>query len=143
MVRNTLEQAFPRLRGTIYNITSPRTAEYNCIAWAAGDTERWWWPTPSSYWPPGVSLEETIESFIQAFVTLGFVPTDRDQLEPGFEKIAIYVDNTGKPTHVARQLHNGFWTSKLGHSVDIEHTLLGLTNSSYGSVAQVLKRFVS
>ena len=86
MVKNILEQKFPRLRGTIYNIISPETADYNCIAWAAGDTERWWWPIPPSYWPLGVSLQETIESFIQAFVTLGFVPTDSDQLEPGFEK---------------------------------------------------------
>jgi hypothetical protein len=37
-----LEALFPRLRGTAYRITSPASEVYNCIAWAAGDTEHWW-----------------------------------------------------------------------------------------------------
>jgi hypothetical protein len=39
-----LEDLFPRLRRTGYRITSDATAEYNCIAWAAGQTHIPWWP---------------------------------------------------------------------------------------------------
>lgn len=59
---------------------------------------------------------------------------------PNFEKIAIYVDNNGKPQHAARQLQNGLWTSKIGVDVDIEHELHGLENSRYGNVRSILKR---
>ncbi|HEY7428267.1 MAG TPA: hypothetical protein VH682_28795 [Gemmataceae bacterium] len=38
------EVLFPRLNGTAYRITSPASDVYNCIAWAAGETNRWWWP---------------------------------------------------------------------------------------------------
>ena len=141
MVRSYLEVVFPSLQGTGYDITSPATPDYNCIAWAAGDTARWWWPNQSFYyWPQGSPLEETLAAFVPAFATRGFIPCDDDTVEAGFEKIAIYVNNQGKPTHAARQLHNGRWSSKLGKEVDIEHSLVGLMNSEYGSVAQILKR---
>ena len=39
-----IEQAFPRLRGAPYQVTSPEDDRYNCIAWAAGDPKHWWWP---------------------------------------------------------------------------------------------------
>ena len=42
----SIEAAFPALVGTGYFVTSPATPEYNCIAWAAGETDRWWWPDP-------------------------------------------------------------------------------------------------
>lgn len=144
LVNERLEREFPNLTSTGYTITSPETPEYNCIAWAAHDTERWWEPDPLGqyYWPAGVSLEITLDTFVRAFATRGFVLCERDQLEPGFEKIAFYVDRNGNPTHVARQLSNGKWTSKLGDWEDIEHKLDGLTDSSYGSVAKVLKRLL-
>jgi hypothetical protein len=140
-VSSYLEVVFPNLQGTSYDITSPATPDYNCIAWAAGDTARWWCPNPLFYyWPQGSPLEETLAAFVQAFATLGFIPCDDDTVELGFEKIAIYVNSQGKPTHAARQLHNGRWSSKLGNEVDIEPALVGLTNSEYGSVARILKR---
>ncbi len=43
--------------------------------------------------------------------------------------------------HVARQLKEGMWTSKLGPDEDIEHnTLDALEGELYGAVTQVLKR---
>lgn len=106
---------------------------------------RWWWPDAldTSYWPEGAPRQETVAAFVQAYATLGFVTCQSDTLEPGFEKIAIYVDTSGKPSHAARQLPSGKWTSKLGRSEDIEHLLDGLTNSEYGSVARILKRPVN
>lgn len=94
------------------------------------------------YWPHGVPRQLTLEGYAQAFKTLGYTPCDTSEVESGFEKIAIYVDhNTGVPTHAARQLPDGKWTSKLGKLEDIEHeTLEGLTGSAYGSVRVILRR---
>lgn len=140
-----LESAFPSLASSGYTITSPSTPEYTCIAWAAGDTERWWWPLTGSfaYWPSNVPVQETLAAFIKAFATLGFMPCDGSHMEQGYEKVALYIDQNGKPTHAARQLPNGRWTSKLGKIEDIEHELDGVTGSVYGSVAQILKRPIS
>lgn len=137
-----LESWFPQLSHSAYAITSPATPEYNCIAWAAGDTERWWWPVAGSYayWPANAPVQETLVAFIKAFATLGFMPCDDSQVEQGHEKVALYVDQNGKPTHAARQLPNGRWTSKLGKIEDIEHELEAVVGPVYGSVAQILKR---
>jgi hypothetical protein len=85
-------------------------------------------------------LQVSLDAFIKAFGTLGFIPCDDPYMEQGYEKVALYVDHDGKPTHAARQLPNGRWTSKLGKIEDIEHELEGVTGSVYGSVAQILKR---
>lgn len=136
------ETLFPRLQGTAYRITSPANDGYNCIAWAAGDTKHWWWPDEPvrTYWPVGVPRLETLAAFRDAFATLGYVPCEQADLESGFEKIALYADVDGTPTHAARQLSNGRWTSKLGALEDIEHALEDLTGATYGSVVQVCKR---
>jgi hypothetical protein len=140
-----LERFFPRLRGSAYRVTSPRDRRYNCIAWAAGDTQRCWWPgappDDDGYcWPPGVSEEETVAAFLAAFATLGYVPAMGEELEPGWEKVALFADALGVPTHAARQLADGHWTSKLGRLEDIEHNLRDLEGEDYGRVVQVLKR---
>ncbi len=137
-----IESVFPNLTRSAYAITSPSTPEYNCIAWAAGDTERWWWPVAGAfaYWPPNIPVQESLDAFIKAFGSIGFTPCENANVEQGYEKVALYVDRNGKPTHVARQLPNGRWTSKLGRIEDIEHELDGLTGAAYGVVAQVLKR---
>lgn len=134
-----LPNAFPGLSREPCAITSPKSGSYNCIAWAAGDSRRWWWPH-DYYWPEGCSREETISAFIQAFDTLGYSPTDNGGLVDGVEKVALYaIEDT--PTHAALQLDNGWWTSKLGTGVDICHTLTGLEASSlYGNVSLFLER---
>jgi len=139
----SLESAFPRLRATRYTITSLATEEYNCIAWAAGESDRWWWPDPSGtdYWPDHAPREVTVDAFIAAFSVLGFEPCSSEALEEGVEKVAIYVDSIGEPTHISRQLSSGRWTSKLGKAEDIEHDFSGLDGSSlYGPVARILRR---
>lgn len=86
--------------------------------------------------------ELTIAAFIQAYQTVGYEPCESSDFESGFEKIAIYATPDGEPTHAARQLPNGKWTSKLGRWEDIEHELDGLTSEMYGSVKQILKRSI-
>lgn len=137
----TIKDAFPHLDDDGFTETSPATADYNCIAWAARHTDQWWWPDPLGvyYWPDGVSRIETIDAFYQAFEAVGYVRCEDGQIEGMAEKVALYVLN-GKPTHAARQLPDGNWSSKLGKWIDITHTLHGLEGPAYGQVAGFLKR---
>lgn len=131
---------FPRLQNTPYRVTSPPTWRYNCIAWAAGDESRWWWPMDPFYWPAGVPSEETISAFETAYQTIGYEVCADGTLEAGIEKVAIYADRSGAPKHAARQLDDGRWTSKLGRSVDISHTLEGLESAAYGRAVRFMAR---
>lgn len=139
-----LEGKFPGLANGNYKITSRKTKEYNCIAWSFEETTRWWWPDKYEqyYWPNNVPRLETLEAFIRVFQEIGYNPCFNENFESGFQKVAIFVDENGAPTHAARQLSNGKWTSKLGGEVDIEHELEGVAgqNTPYGSVAQILSR---
>ncbi|MBU7581723.1 MAG: hypothetical protein KAF91_02210 [Nostoc sp. TH1S01] len=139
-----IESNYPNLVTNGYKITSQDTIDYNCVAWAAQDNETWWWPDSQYqyYWPPDIPREETLQAFHQAFQILGYEFCESDVLEAGFQKIAIYVNSSNTPTHVARQLPNGKWTSKLGSWEDIEHNnLQGLIgNPGYGEVACIMKK---
>ena len=140
-----LEATFPLLHKEGYIITSPKTPTYNCIAWAAGEDFRWWWPDPNYqyYWPIR-TRNCLIKTFKDAFATLGYISCCMNACyECGYEKVAIY--RLGfNVTHMARQLPSGEWTSKCGQSEDIIHcTLAGLESSNpdgYGSIAEILKR---
>jgi len=138
-----LEFAFNNLKKGGYKITSEQTRLYNCIAFAAGEIYRWWWPIIGAYWPKQAPRQNTIESFIIAFGTLGYLICNDGTLESGFEKVAIYAKN-GVPKHMARQLPSGMWTSKCGILEDIEHETLealdGFDELGYGQVVKFLKR---
>ena len=121
LVVDHLEAGFPGLKRTKHDVTSEASVEYNCIAWAAGDTGKAWWPSnyqpyPSRqyYWPRELPRICTLENFIAAFRLLGYSVCKSFKREIRFEKVAIYVNGLGKPTHMARQLETGKWTSKLG-----------------------------
>jgi hypothetical protein len=92
-----------------------------------------------SYWPDGAVRQPTLAAFQKAFSLLGYSPTENDHAESSIEKIAIYA-RAESPTHVARQLPNGDWTSKLGASIDVSHTLAGLEGPLYGRVVAVMQR---
>jgi hypothetical protein len=144
-VNPLLPVLFPGLSGSAYRETSPADRRYNCIAWAAQDDQNWWWPQPSdeTYWPPSVPRIESLEGFIDAFRTLGYAPCNHADPEPGFEKIAFYIGEDGIPSHAARQLESGRWTSKLGELEDIEHELEVLEGERYGTIGAVMKRPMS
>jgi hypothetical protein len=71
---------------------------------------------------------------------LGYSRCEAPQLEPGVEKLAIYVEPDGTPTHAARQLSDGHWTSKLGELEDVEHFTLESLENFYGKVILILAR---
>lgn len=136
-----LEREFPGLQGTAWQPASPAMPDYNCIAWAMSDTTHWWEPLhPDTFWPQGAPQARTTSAYVAAFGLAGFVPCSSPDLEPGYEKIALFVDQRGVPTHATRQLSSGTWTSKLGRSVDIEHELTALEGQKYGQVSVILRR---
>ncbi len=144
----TLQSVFPKLNTGNCQITSLSNTRYNCVAWAAGEQSLNWWPTKAdglglfSYWPISIKAA-TIANFCKAFGALGYELCGQTDLEPGHEKVAVYADGN-YPTHMARQLPDGKWTSKLGKGVDITHDSLELLEGDeYGKVAAVLKRAIT
>ena len=143
-----LEMHLPGLAGTDYAITSPPSEHYNCIAWAVGEAHRWWSPLAEDgeYWPFPYEPEATAEVVQVGLATAGFEVCADGGPTPGAEKIALFADERGF-THVARQLSNGRWTSKLGSDCDIEHELEALKGFEdspdayrYGRVVAFMRR---
>jgi hypothetical protein len=143
-----LERCFPKLAAAGYDKTSdatgypPTPGAYNCIAWAADDPRKkyFWWPDPDSYWPFWIKREESVSCFVKTFRWLGYRLCDSSCQEPSYDKIVLYAIHRSRqptpvptrlehfhdwePTHMARQLPDGSWTSKLGGSEDITHFTL-------------------
>jgi hypothetical protein len=143
MDQNALQFLFPHFEsdGGLIHLAS-ETTDYNCIAWAAGRTDQFWWPAAGddTFWPDQAPNEETIDAFVFAFATLRYEPCHSGDREPGYEKIALYAYR-GKPTHAARQLPDGKWTSKLGKGPLVTHnTPRGVEGPVYGSVVRYLRR---
>jgi hypothetical protein len=144
MISAELAALYPNLAGDGGKKTSEKDPGYNCIAWAAKRDTKWWWQPGGGtgiFWPNGVIDDSTFECFVQLFESLGYVKCDGHELEPFYEKVAIYAYPDGEFSHVAGQLPSGFWTSKLGPDEDIQHNSPhGLEGQNYGEVKQVLKR---
>ena len=138
-----LEAIFPKLVDSHYTTTSSPTQDYNCIAWAAGDDQRWWWPDVAGvrYWPPNIRRDESLAAFHSMFESFGYALCVDEKHESGYERVAIFVNDDG-PQHASRQLANGRWTSKLGELDDIEHDLRDLEGTEYGTVVAIMKRAV-
>lgn len=141
-----LRELFPAISEES-RITSPEDDSYNCIAWAAEDTSLKWWPldlpTTGAYWPSEVAPEDSVDGFVAGFGVLGYERCAGGGLEPGFQKLVLYVDANGNPSHMARQLPSGAWASKLGDLEDIEHpTPEDLCGKEYGRVECFLRRAV-
>jgi hypothetical protein len=172
-----LENLFPKLAAAGYEKTSdatgypPEPGAYNCIAWAAADPcKRFWWPQEDCYWPTWVKPhEDTVLCFVRTFRWLGYRLCSHSRRERGYEKVVLYaihrsrqpitppesLENLGdwQPTHMARQLPDGTWTSKLGGSEDITHFTLDAVESygprygpnakgEYGCPVLYMKRFI-
>jgi hypothetical protein len=84
-----------------------------------------------------------VAAFEAAFATLGYARCQGEDLEPGFERVALFANAQGAPTHAARQEGSGYWASKLGELEDILHALHDLEGVVYGSVALAMKRLRS
>lgn len=143
-----LELRYSSLSSNYYKRTSNRTSEYNCVAYSADDLDRPWWPVPYQapyYWPiENKEEDESLDEFIEAFNFLGFACCNDGNLEKGFRKIAIFLDEDGMPNHMAKQLPDGNWSSKCGDLEDIEHALQSLqgkpsAKEGYGDIIKFMK----
>ena len=136
-----LEELFPNLADSGYEITGEASLVYNCTAWALGITsQRWDCDVPGSYWPPSLPRDNRIETLMRLFAGEGFSLCDDDSPEPGYKKIALYAF-VGLFTRVARQLEDGRWTSKLGKREVITHSSpANLTGGFFGNVHCIMRR---
>jgi hypothetical protein len=141
---NLAKAGFDPIRDCTSDSTDGLPVTYNCIAWAAGRKNEWWWPIEEAgyTWPDGLSKDqETIENFVNAFKLQGYKQCKNGSFEPGYEKVAIFANSKMEPLHAARSLETGKWTSKLGAHEDIEHpSLASIEGKEYGKAVEYLKR---
>lgn len=138
-----LRTRFPNVQNSA-EITSPITCLYNCIAYAAGDMTRWWWPDPLyiGFWPPNVKRIESLPAFQGAYETIGFQLCANGDFQSGTQKIAVFHLNA-TPTHAAKLIGPNIWSSKLGQWYDVSHTercLDGNHHGGYGEIAFYMSR---
>jgi hypothetical protein len=124
-------KAFPHL-GREYEVLGPATKVYNCIAWAIGITNKWVWPAR-----PGKTA--TVADFDDLYGRYGYrrVKGLNFDLHPNYHKLVLYAkrgkNGNWEPTHGARQLSDGSWSSKLGQLPLIRHLEPDdLDGNSYG-----------
>lgn len=161
MDEQVIIKGFPKLASdTLFNVSSKKDINYNCIAWAGMEDNEFWWPEVTPYnkldgvkynWPFKIKNNEKLQYFIELFSHLGYIEeSDNYQNEhPDYRKIALFIKaDSNNPdrllcdcTHAARQLKNGLWASKLGRDHDIEHSNpYDLEGKAYGKLAIILKK---
>lgn len=135
-----LEAKFPGLSDG-YEQTSNADPAYNCIGHAVGDSETWWEPVRGQYWPRRAPREFSIAALQAALsIAAGYGPGATEALEVGIEKIALFANDAGEYKHVARQLPDGSWSSKIGKNEDIRHHLRQLEGDEFGRVVAFMSR---
>lgn len=137
-----LEAIFPELEGWDYSVTSENSHDYNCIAWAAGEDARQWWPwgDDNTYWPSDAPCELSLDAFVKAYASIRYEVCDDEAYDPEYDKVALFADPSGCPTHAALQIDDLYWTSKLGKLHDIRHPLRALDGGRYGRVKLFMRR---
>jgi hypothetical protein len=148
-VASDLVDRFPALRADSFRITSQKDDKYNCVAWIARDTSKWWEPAVDGYyWPRNIDPDDLdpdddLNEYMRTFSELGFVECGSGELEAGVEKIAIFASDSSFE-HVAYQAPDGLWSSKLGILNDIRHNspddLVGPPPGAYANVTTFMAR---
>lgn len=133
---------FPKISDVKKKKTSECDPIYNCIAWAFKDSQRHWWPNKKrSYWPLNATGLSTNEAFEAWFLHDGWEETSDTSFDPSYEKIAFFTLN-GEPTHAARLIADGVWTSKLGSLIDLSHGSDDLDGPEYGQIARIYRKLI-
>jgi hypothetical protein len=137
------ELNFPNLKLANFSYESLRDEDYNCVAWIHGaewidEIEDAWVQFKDDYGNWDVSLNR----YIQYFREFGYEVCQNKFLEDGYLKIALYFDNKGNEfKHVARQLPDGKWASKLGDWEDIIHENIEvLLGKLYGNDLLIMQK---
>jgi hypothetical protein len=132
--------SFPHSEIDPFILTSPEDANYNCVAWALGDTENWWEPDEDYFWLEGLDFDDTLQTVQRLFEHFGFEAITHPNWENQLEKIALYSNDGIFCSHIAKQTIDGNWTSKLGVSFDVNHSLTTLKEGIYGYPAVILQK---
>ena len=135
-----LTRAFPNLASEGFDIVDEPSTRYNCIAYAAGDTDKWWWLDGVNYWSPWARPTNRIESLKEAFSALGYEPCDDIGAEADYQKVALY-NIQGEMTQAALQMPSARWRSKMGQGPVIEHrSPQSLSDGIYGRPTIFMRR---
>lgn len=124
-----------------FQLTSPFTYLYNCIAYALGMQDRWvdsanlpwhWWP------PVHKGMNET--DLVEAFRFFGFEECGMDDsINTDYDKVALYHNADGW-THAARVVGDGIYHSKFGASYNGTHSRGDVLQAKYGNPFVIMRR---
>ena len=141
--RMRILSAFPSLHHDInWKINSPEDGSYNCLAYAAVITDKFFWPgnRPEYTWHKDVPMDTQLPTLILFYEKHEFIECENFDFENGYQKIALYIKDD-EITHAARQLSTGLWCSKLGPSHDIIHSNpYTVEGNQYGRAVSAMKR---
>lgn len=141
---NKVEIWHPKLTGKNYKIikSNYNSLDFNCIAYSLDIFDRWCGASEKS-WPYDIlSRSSKLDNYIKYYNLSEYNVCDNDKYEFGYDKVALYVDNSNYVNHASKQNEN-MWRSKLGESFIIEHELEWLTGfdaDNYGNIGVILKR---
>lgn len=121
---------FPNSIDEPFLITSQPDDKYNCVAWVLGITEVWYEPDE----------DYSIAGVVAFFERYGFKICTNAEAEVGYEKIALFSQDKEEFMHVTKYLEENIWTSKLGFSHDVSHTLESMQGGLYGNVCVFMKK---
>jgi len=141
----TLPSALRRFRCWLDHLDIPARIGLHgflCIVVPVHDVSQKWDPFPPGlhYWPPGVDRSYFVPAFIEAYATIGYKVCADGSLDPSCEKIVLYTNDFGGVEHVARQLSDGRWTSKIGNEEDIIHENPQSLKGGYGEPTVFMQR---
>lgn len=139
--------------------TSDPDPGYNCVAWALGRNDRFWWPdmwgataegARDEFWPLPYVGHYAMAQIENLLAHYGYEKTEIFDYETGVAKIAVYAEGD-TPTHLARMIMPdefpdvpaGLWTSKIFRGIDAAHELNALaTPQIFGSVFAVYAKTI-
>jgi hypothetical protein len=140
MTQRQMSKYWPNLYSN-YRKTSEETIDYNCVAYVNEIEDD---PIDFSTDEIGApAKDKSSKPYIEYFKEHRFIECEDGTHEEGIQKIAIYEFPDGDFAHVAKQMANGTWRSKIGELEDIEHPLNALEYENYnGESYGIVKRFM-
>ena len=144
MTSGVIKKWWPKLKTTNFHFTSEQSIFYNCFSWAIGEINFW---IDMSYFQirynlDPSNLDHSAKGYADCLTKYyGFEICSDGKLEEGMEKVVLYENHNKDWTHIARQLSNGYWTSKMGDFEDIEHyNVEALSGGLYGMPVIYMRR---
>jgi hypothetical protein len=139
--RNLLmDKSFPNSFLEPLEISSPETGDYNCLAWALNDNSKWYESEDDYCWFDKIDRDNKLSTIQKIFEQIGFNLTRNSEYQVDIERVALFSTDNIDCSHLARQIGKNVWTSKLGSSYDVNHTLRAIEDGIYGNPILFLER---